>query len=193
MLSLSFSTVGLLLTAALASGAHAKSLSQAKLDALVAQAAQKKNFANKRADNCVSLAGSWAGRCVERSGGGDGGPLNVKIGQENCNLVSIDNLPIPNHGSFSGQVSHMTQQELTNVNSAVTLTGSWNDAQTRFTSVRLVAVPMLGLNFVASEYYELDGDTLVVGDGEYGAILDESGAPSEWTLSKLDCRLSRQK
>ncbi len=172
---------------------HAKIMLQSKLSKIASQVAKTKKPITSKATNCSNFTGHWAGVCTDRNDTQNVVKSEIIIEQEACGTISIDNIPVPNHGSFSGQVSHHIQDE-DNVNVAAIISGSWNPSQTRFTEVNMISVPAFGINILDSRFLELDGEQLIVSDGEHSVIISEDGNPPAggWTAVKRDCRYSKQ-
>ena len=176
----------------IAGTSEAKGFMTKNLDRLIDRAAKAHSATRIDPDNCATLAGHWVGQCVNRKDPNVVEAESITIVQLDCTQLTLDSFDVPNHGSFTAQKS-VHSQSISNLNASISLTGSWNDAQTRFTTVDLVSVPALGLNFIDSRYFELDGETLVVSDGDNVLILDETGGPSPWRKDRSDCRFTRQK
>ena len=176
----------------IAGTSEAKGFMTKNLDGLIERAAKGRPAVRVKPDNCANFAGHWVGQCVNRVDPNSVEAESITIVQDSCTEVTLDSLEVPNHGSFSAQKS-VHSQSLSNLNASISLSGSWNDAQTRFTTIDLVTVPALGLNFIDSRHFELDGETLVVSDGDNVLTLDETGGLSPWRNDRSDCRFTRQK
>ncbi len=168
-------------------------MASSKIERLINAASMKPHPKPFRVDKCSNFKGVWEGQCVQLPNPADPGRIEesfITIDQDDCSRLSIDNIPIPAQGSFSAHISYppRSSKEPT----SVVMSGSWNDAQTRFTVVYNVALPTWGQNFLQSTNYEMDGETLVVSDGVYEVGLDASGNPTTWHPVREDCRYTKK-
>ncbi|MCX6117886.1 MAG: hypothetical protein NT027_10105 [Proteobacteria bacterium] len=101
-------------------------------------------------------------------------------------------LEAPNHGAVSAQIAHPVQ-DWEHLNGNISLSGAWNDAQTKFTVVEQMTIPALSMHFITSKSYQLDGDTLAVSDSDHVAMYNEYGVPQDdFNLVKYDCRYNKR-
>lgn len=169
-----------------------KSLGSGKMDDIIAeQLKRNKSKPRKILDNCIDFSGIWSGQCVQRNNEAHTKPSKIAIIQSKCKSLTIDNLPI-NASGFSSVQSAPAEFDLDNLLVTLTSQGAWNDSQTQFIRNDYLSVSPLGLSALSSETLSLDGDQLVIRDGETSLVLDADGHPSAFRVTPEDCRYSRQ-